>query len=133
MATFSMVEPTQAEIEKALYRRKGARIRVCAPEQRTAEGIVFQSKHEMDEWLKFRALERSGIVKNLRRQVRYPLHAVNEKGQKIRVTEYRADIVCEDQAGKTCVYDPKGQRTERYKMIKKWFEIEYFPLRIVEL
>jgi hypothetical protein len=125
---------SKTEIEKALYGRKGrARIQVSPPEERTAEGIVFQSKHEMNEWLKFRCLERAGTITNLRRQVRYPLHGVTPKGERIRITEYRADIVCEDLQGRTCIYDPKGQRTERYSMIKKWFEVEYQPLRIVEL
>lgn len=129
-----MKTATDKEIQTALYgRQKKGRIQVCPPEQRTAEGIVFASKHEMDEWLKFRGLERAGIIKNLRRQVRYPLHAVGPDGKKVKITEYRADIVCEDQQGQTGVYDPKGMHTERYKMLKKWFDVEYFPLRIVEL
>lgn len=109
------------------------RIRVSPPEQRTFENIVFQSKHEMEEWQKFRALERMGAIKSLKRQVRYPLHAVSPDGRKVKITEYRADIVCEDHDGTVHVYDPKGFRSERYLLIKRWFEVEYFPSRIVEL
>ncbi len=109
------------------------RIRVAAKEERTFEGIVFHSKHEMEEWQKFRALERMGAIKSLKRQVRYPLHAVGPDGRKVKITEYRADIVCEDHDGTVHIYDPKGMVTERYSMLKKWFEVEYWPMRIVEL
>lgn len=129
-----MKRPHQDDIDKALYgRRRGGRIRVAPAEDRTFEGIIFQSVHEMEMWKRFRALERAGVVRNLRRQVRYPLHGVTPKGDKIKVTEYRADIVCEDLEGFTGVYDPKGHKTDFYNIKKKWFEIEYWPLRIVEL
>jgi len=130
---------SKSEIEAALYGkpRGKARIAVCPPEDRTwiapdGKAIVFASKHEMREYLKFHALQAAGLISNLRRQITYPLHAVTPTGFKVKITSYRADIVCEDREGKTCIYDPKGHITERYKLIKAWFEAEY-GMRIVEL
>lgn len=60
---------TEKEIQQALYgRKKGGRIKVAPPEQRTADGIVFASKHEMETylWLKSsrcstRSMNRCGL------------------------------------------------------------------------
>lgn len=124
-------KPTERELNQAMG-GKGARIQVSAPEDRTWNGILFASKREMCVFQQFEAMWRLGSIRNLRRQITYPLHVVTPTGFKVKITSYRADIVCEDLQGRTCVYDPKGMKTDRYKLIKKWFEAEY-GLRIVEL
>lgn len=109
------------------------RIRVSPKEERTWEGIVFASKRELNEWLKLKALERAGVIVNLQRQVRYALHAYNDAKEPCAITSYVADFVFEDKDGKQTVADAKGMRTEQYKLKKKWFEWQYWPLYIVEL
>ena len=111
----------------------GGRIQVAPREERTRDGIVIDSKHEMQQYTYLRALERSATIRGLRTQVKYPLCAVDERGEKKQVSSYIADFVCEDRDGKTVVYDAKGHRTEMYKLKRKWFEWQYAPLRIVEL
>lgn len=109
------------------------RIKVAPKEDRTLDGIVFASKREMNEWAKLKALERGGVITNLQRQVRYKLHAVRPDGEKVCITSYVADFVFDDRQGRTTVADAKGFRTERYKMLAKWFAVEWWPLYIVEL
>lgn len=125
-------EPTSRELAAAMGQRRSGLIRVAPAEDRTWNGIVFDSKHEMSEWIKFESLEKAGAITELQRQVQFDLHAVTPGGMKVKITSYTADITCKDRAGKLCIYDPKGYRTPRYTLIKKWFEAEY-GLRIVEL
>lgn len=133
--------PTPRELAEALGQKsRRARIQVAAAEDRTwatpdGEVIVFASTHEMDEYQKFYGLQKCGLITGLRRQIKYPLHAVTPHGHKVQITSYRADIVLEDREGRTCVFDPKpqgGHRTERWKLIRPWFEAEY-GLHVVEL
>jgi hypothetical protein len=129
--------PTAREKAAGLGHKKRGRIQVSPPEERTwidpeGKAIVFDSQHEMNHYLKFVGLERCGAITELRRQVVYPLHATTPAGFKVQLTMYKADIVCRDRAGKLCIYDPKGQRTDRWKLIQKWMEVEY-GIRVVEL
>ncbi len=109
------------------------RYKVAAKEDRTCDGIVFMSKHEMEQYLYMKALERSGVWKELRRQVRFPLHATNTKGESAVISHYVADFTVIDREDQLGIYDAKGHRTAAYRIAKKWFEWEYWPLRIVEL
>ncbi len=129
--------PTDRELAAALGHKKLGRIQVCPPEERTwidpdGKAVVFDSKHEMNHYLHFVGLQKCGAIRNLRRQVKYDLHAVTPNGMKVKLTTYKADIVCEDREDRTCIYDPKGQRTDRWKLIQRWMEVEY-GVRVVEL
>lgn len=129
--------PTARELAAALGHKKLGRIQVCPPEERTwvspaGEVIVFDSKHEMNQYLQFVALESRGAIRNLRRQVKYALHTISVDGTLVELTTYKADIVCEDRTGQICVYDPKGQRTDRWKLIQKWMAVEH-GIQVMEL
>jgi hypothetical protein len=104
------------------------RIRVSAKEDRTYQGITFASKREMGEYIKLQALERSGIISELRRQVAFPI-MVNGTV----VCKYIADFTCLDRAGRLQVYDAKGYATEMFKLKRKLFHAVYEDLRLVEL
>jgi hypothetical protein len=120
---------SRAEIERALYgRHKGGRIRVAPPEERTADGIVFDSKREMHVYLQLKTLERAGTIRDLKLQVRFPLHV---NGQK--VCEYITDFTFLDLTGKLNVFDAKGHITEMYALKRKMFHAEYTELRITEV
>jgi hypothetical protein len=54
------------------------------------DGILFHSQKEARRYSELLLLERGGIIRNLRRQVRYPL-VVND----VEVTVYIADFVYE--------------------------------------
>ena len=111
------------------------RIRVAPAEERTVDGIVFASKREMGHYLQFRALERSGAILKLERQVPFQLFAA-QLGSDIKavpVAKYVADFVVTEKDGTKGIFDSKGFRTEVYKIKKKLFEACYVNQRIVEL
>lgn len=83
------------------------------------DGETFDSKREMREWLKLKALERRSAIRNLKRQVRYPLE-VNG----VIVATYVSDF--EWDQGFTSlmnvahiVADSKGVRTRDYILKRK--------------
>jgi hypothetical protein len=135
----------QDEIDKALHgRRRGGRIRVSKKEDRTADGIVFHSKYEMNDYLKFKSMLKGGAIKKYERQVHYPLFGAQPRcgGDEfsnqneyfaVQVSEYVADHVVTELDGTLRVYDSKGHQTAEYKRSKKWFEVCYPHLRIVEI
>lgn len=104
------------------------RIRVAPKEDRTADGVVFASKHEMLEYLKLKTLLNAGTLTDLELQPRFPL-VVNG----VKVCDYIADFRCRDVSGRISIYDAKGHRDALYKLKYKLFHACYPDLRIVEL
>lgn len=93
----------------------------------TCDGIEFDSKKERNHYLKLKAMEEVGLIKNLELQKEYILQ---EKfvlnGKTRRKITYKADfsyITTED--NKLHVVDVKGFKTEVYKLKKKLFEYKY--------
>lgn len=120
-----MNEPTPAEIQKALYPKR-SKYGVAPKEERTWDGIVFASKHEMQRYLHLKMLERAGIIKNLQLQTKLEL-SVNGR----RIGEYRPDFQYDDLDGRTTYEDAKGVATALFKWKKKHAEIQY-GIRIIE-
>ena len=101
------------------------------------KGIFFQSKAEALRWIALCQLARYGRVRHLERQVRYPLHATNPEGLKVKLGNYIADFVYEEQVathpGETgeawqwvkVVEDVKGNPEEMYLWKRKHVEAEY--------
>lgn len=90
----------------------------------TVDGIRFDSKREAERYQELRAAERSGAIRDLRRQVRYPLHAVGGR----RVGVYVADHVYDEIRGNdwvTIVEDVKGVRTAMYIWKSRHMLAEY--------
>lgn len=56
----------------------------------------FPSEAEAMRWAKLRRDEKVGVIKDLQRQVRYPLYAFGPDGQAVLVTHYQADFVYHD-------------------------------------
>jgi Protein of unknown function (DUF1064) len=81
---------------------------------------MFDSQSEYRRWLELTALLNAGKISDLRRQVRFDLHA--KGGEKLTI--YRADFVYVE-AGRRIVEDRKGRRTQAYKLRKKWMLAEY--------
>lgn len=129
-----MSAATDTEIQKALYgRKKGGRIRVKEdPALRSADGIVFDSRHEMHVYLQFKSLLKCGTFTEMLMQVKYQIHVMSPQGLPIPVFYWLADFVIKDRDGKQHVYDAKGHRTDVYKLKKKCVEAEY-NIRIVEI
>ncbi len=125
---------SKAEVEKALFgRKRGARIRVKEdPAERTRDGIVFHSVHEMGVYMQFKTLLNAGTFTKLERQVPYQIHVTSPNGVKVEVFKWLADFVITEITGRLSVYDAKGFRTEIYLLKKKCVEAEY-NIRIIEV
>lgn len=81
-------------------------------EKVTLFGETFDSKHEAEEYLALRDLQRKGKIRNLRRQVRYELIPKQYVDGKLaeKSVVYVADFVYELPTGKIVVEDAKGYK-----------------------
>lgn len=108
-------------------------------------GEKFDSRKELQRWLELRLLERSGEIKDLRRQVRFELIPAQRepdtegkrggviKGKVIEHgVNYVADFVYKDKDGRTVVEDTKGMRTKEY-VIKRKLMLYMHGIRIKEI
>lgn len=97
------------------------------------DGITFDSKKEYRRFLELKALEKAGVIKELKRQVKYILIPAQrepdtvgsrggiKKGKLIeRECAYYADFVYTvAETGEKVVEDVKGMRTPEYKIKRK--------------
>ena len=110
----------------------------------TYDGMVFDSKGELQRYQDLKILEKCGIIQNLRRQVKFVLiptqrepDIIGKRGgvKQGKVIEkecsYTADFVYEEN-GQLVVEDYKGYKTEAYK-IKKKLMLYMHGIRIKEV
>lgn len=83
------------------------------------EGERFASKAEAKRHQELLLLQKAGIIRDLKRQPRYPLTV---KG--VRIGEYRADWSYEEN-GRMIAEDKKGMRTQLFDWKAKHFRAEY--------
>lgn len=92
-------------------------------------GEVFDSKREYNRWCELRLLERSGIIRNLQRQVKFRLIDSQKTPERTeRPCDYIADFVYYEN-GRRVVEDCKGMRTDVYK-IKRKLMLEKYNISI---
>ncbi len=94
---------------------------VSDKEQRTCDGIVFDSKKEMLRYKELILLSKAREISELQRQVKFELQPkfVTKDGETIRAINYIADFVYWDNnANCLVIEDVKGAKTKEY-MIKK--------------
>lgn len=113
-------------------------------------GIVFDSKHEMQRYKDLYLLQKAGEIRNLRTQVAFTLlpaqydtsheiyksgpHRGEKKpGQLLeRKCEYVADFVYITKDGDYVVEDAKGAKTKEY-LIKRKMMLYFHKIRVVEV
>lgn len=108
------------------------------------DGEVFDSKKEYHRYLELQLLEKSGVIRDLHRQVRYDLipearepdrygpRGGIHRGRLIeRGVAYIADFVYTDKGGQIVVEDCKGMRTKEY-IIKRKLMLHKYGIRIKE-
>ena len=82
------------------------------------DGITFDSKWESERYGQLKAMERGGIVTDLKLQVKYDI-VIND----IKICKYIADFVCKEESPdgkiKEIVEDAKGFETPEFKLKKK--------------
>lgn len=104
----------------------------------TVGGETFDSQREYDRWCQLLLMQKAGLIKDLRRQVKYVLIPSQKKDGKIVEKEctYRADFVYQEKVGlndwETVVEDAKGYKTEVYK-IKKKLMLSVYGIKIKEV
>lgn len=98
------------------------------------EGKKFHSRKEARRYKELQLLERAGMIKDLRRQVRYmliPTQYDNDGKCIERSCNYYADFVYRDRSGSIVVEDTKGFKTQDY-IIKRKLMLCLYGIRIVE-
>lgn len=91
---------------------------VAPKKERTLDGVVFASKHEMQVYAKRQQEERIGAIRNLRRQVKIPVEANG-----VVVCTVVLDIVYERvHTGATVYEDAKGKQTRECAIKYRLFE-----------
>lgn len=93
----------------------------------TIDGIRFDSQHEANRWCELKLMERSGLISELERQVKFVLIAKSEHG---RAIHYIADFTYR-QDGRLIIEDAKGFKTDVYRLKKRM--MAEMGLEIVEV
>jgi len=116
-----------------------SKFRTSSKDQRTADGIVFHSKLEMNRYLFLKELERAGAITDLVIQPRFAWHVTCQPEDTSMEAEYHATesyyadfrytIV---QNNEDVIEDVKGVRTSTYKRKKKIVEA-LFGIKITEV
>lgn len=93
---------------------------------KTEDG-TFDSKYEYEEWCRLKLLERSGVIRNLMRQVPYILiPTIRTSAGTLKQISYYADFVYEEN-GTNVIYEVKGFKTNEY-LIKKRLLIQQYVI-----
>ena len=94
----------------------------------TVDNITFHSKKEMARYCQLKIMLQTGLIKDLRLQIKYPVYISGKK-----MFTYIADFVyVSTDTGETIVEDVKGYRTDVYKLKKKIVEA-VFNISIKEI
>lgn len=123
---------SREEFEQLFSKKKKGKYR---SEKTIIDDISFDSKKEAKRYCELKALEKTGEISELQRQVRYTLipSQKDESGKTIeRPCQYVADFVYKSNDGQTVVEDTKGIRTTAY-IIKRKLMLERFGIRITEI
>lgn len=91
------------------------------------DGHIFDSIKEKNYYIKLKALEKAGLIRDLELQKEYILQdSFKLNGITRRKITYKADFsYISVQDNKIHVIDVKGFKTEVYKIKKKLFEYKY--------
>lgn len=94
----------------------------------------YDSKKEHSRACQLQFMQRAGLIKNLKEQVRFELIPAQKdaNGNDVKPCCYFADFVYNDLSGRQIVEDTKGVRTDVYK-IKKKLMLQVFGITITEL
>lgn len=116
-------------VQHVAKNRGGHKYNVSKKEDRTMDGIVFDSKLEMTRYAELKMLERVGKISKLQLQPKFLLIPKTERGG--RASYYTADFTYIEE-GKIIVEDAKGFRTDVYKLKKKLLLWRYPNICFIE-
>jgi len=121
---------TAAQFREATKAPKKGRFPRSPVEQRTCEGIVFDSKREMQRWQRLRIKEMAGLIFDLKRQISYSIE-ING----LHFCKYTPDAEYKTAEGQCVFEDTKSSGTRKdaaYRLRKKAFEI-YYGVKVTEV
>lgn len=104
---------------------------------RTSDGIIHDSQKEANRWQELKLMEKAGLIKDLKRQVKFTLipaqyTSLNGKRKLVeRECYYKADFVYQED-GQTVVEDVKGMKTRDY-IIKRKLMLYILHIKIKEI
>lgn len=128
--TLTPADMTAEEVKAALFGPVGKGNKFHAIKT-TVDGQEFDSKAEASWFMGLIQREKAGHIRNLQRQVKYPLAANG-----IHIADYIADAVYEQSKGaiwQTIVSDMKGVVTPVFRLKAKLFAANYgFPIFCVD-
>lgn len=98
------------------------------------DGIAFDSKKEAKRYQELKLFEKTKVISNLQRQVKFELIPSQKIDGKVaeRACSYVADFVYSDKQGNTIVEDTKGVKTKDY-IIKRKLMLYVHGIRIKEV
>jgi hypothetical protein len=108
----------------------------------TMDGEIFDSAKECNRWCELKLLEKGGVIKDLKRQVKFVLIPTQRECVKGKLLEkecaYFADFVYTDNAGHVVVEDVKGYRDPNSAgyakfVIKRKLMLHIYGIRIREV
>lgn len=101
--------------------------RVSKKEDRTVDGIVFDSKKEAKRYAELKILALAGEISDLQLQPEFRLWVspIDRKGNLQDCGAYRADFLYMGRSGEIVVEDVKGMKTPLYKLKRKLVEAIY--------
>lgn len=117
---------TPAEYQALAKPKRRNKYGVSAPEQRTVDGIVFDSQAESVRWCQLKLLERGKFIRDLRRQTKFSFTIDGEV-----MFFYVSDF----DFWEGCTYkieDVKGVKTAVYRLKKKLIERQH-GIKITEV
>lgn len=109
---------------------KKGRFPVTSKELRTYEGIVFDSRREMQRWQALKFKEIAGLIFDLKRQVSYPVEVNGH-----HFCKFTPDAEYKTKEGHLVFEDTKSSGTRKdtaYRLRKKAFEL-YYGVQVIEV
>lgn len=85
----------------------------------------FASRQEAKRWAALELLQKAGQIKDLKRQVEFPLHAYGPQGSPALVGKYLADAAYTNLRGQKMVEDSKGADTALSAWKRRHVEAQY--------
>lgn len=114
-------------VQKVLFSKVKYHNKKC-----TYKNMTFDSLKERNHYIVLEHLEKTGQIKDLKRQVKFELQpSFKLNGKTIRAINYIADFTYLKD-NKLVVVDTKGFRTKDYLLKKKMFQYKY-GMDIVEV
>lgn len=101
---------------------------VAVKEDRTYQGITFDSKAEMNRYILLKREEKAGKITHLKTQAKFPIYGWNTRKL---ITTYIADFSY-IRNGEHIVEDVKGVKTAIYQLKKKLVK-EHYGIDITEV